>query len=536
MLTCWRVTPTTPPLQPPRLSKRHGSSFCYRINALQSPVNGETNKTIEKRKKVLIVGSGWSGLGAAHHLSNQGFDITVLDGGTAFGRPDDLGIQGFWYPYKNIFSLVDELGIKPFTNWTKSAQYSAEGQEIQFPVFQDLPQLPTPLGTFFYTQFARVPLVDRLTSLPLMAAVVDFDNTDPAWRKYDSSTARELLKQFGCSERLYQDVFQPLLQVGLFASPEQCSAAATLGLLYYFVLAHQKDFDLLLCRGTIREKIFEPWMDFMKVKGCNFLEQRSVTDFIVNEETGCITEVVCGNETYDVDAVVLAVGVSTAQEIIKNSAALHEKEEFLKVLNLAGIDMLTVKLKLDKKVAIPNPSNICSGFGNSYAWTFFDLNAIHDKHKDSPVTVLQIDFYHANELLPMTDERIIAKVMSYLSKCIDNFQTATVIDQEIERFPSSLTHFFPGSYKYMLRGSTSFPNLLVAGDWIVTRHGSWSQEKSYVSGLEAANRVVDYLEEGNLAKIIPVEEDEPHIQALRILNRRFNDIKTQIPLSDFFLH
>lgn len=71
MLTCWRVTPTTPPLQPPRLSKRHGSSFCYRINALQSPVNGETNKTIEKRKKVLIVGSGWSGLGAAHHLSNQ---------------------------------------------------------------------------------------------------------------------------------------------------------------------------------------------------------------------------------------------------------------------------------------------------------------------------------------------------------------------------------------------------------------------------------------------------------------------------------
>lgn len=53
--------------------------------------------------------------------------------------------------------------------------------------------------------------------------------------------------------------------------------------------------------------------------------------------------------------------------------------------------------------------------------------------------------YHANELLPMTDERIIAKVMSYLSKCIDNFQTATVIDQEIERFPSSLTHFFPGS-------------------------------------------------------------------------------------------
>lgn len=194
---------------------------------------------------------------------------------------------GYWSPNQNIFSLVDELGIRPFTNWTASAHYSGEGLEVitllllscclnqlpklmktlfadifpwfliyciaklslqfrcflyepfcsrmvwktysiqfssnnftefemsglkivltkprflqvEFPVFKDLPQLPTPLGTLFYTQvcltlqpsyffpicwksifnlvyinhccivqFARLPLVDRLTSLPLGAA------------------------------------------------------------------------------------------------------------------------------------------------------------------------------------------------------------------------------------------------------------------------------------------------------------------------------------------------------------------------------
>lgn len=61
------------------------------------------------------------------------------------------------------------------------------------------------------------------------------------------------------------------------------------------------------------------------------------------------------------------------------------------------------------------------------------------------------------------------------------------------------------------------------------------QEKSYVTGLEAANLVVDCLEEGSFAKIIPVEEDEPHIEALRSLNRRFNEIRAQLPLSDYFL-
>uniref|UniRef100_A0A2P2MG59 Uncharacterized protein LOC105638513 isoform X1 n=1 Tax=Rhizophora mucronata TaxID=61149 RepID=A0A2P2MG59_RHIMU len=59
--------------------------------------------------------------------------------------------------------------------------------KVEFPVFQDLPQLPTPIGPLFYTRFFRISLLDRLTLLPLMAAVIDFDNTDVAWRRYDSS-------------------------------------------------------------------------------------------------------------------------------------------------------------------------------------------------------------------------------------------------------------------------------------------------------------------------------------------------------------
>lgn len=61
------------------------------------------------------------------------------------------------------------------------------------------------------------------------------------------------------------------------------------------------------------------------------------------------------------------------------------------------------------------------------------------------------------------------------------------------------------------------------------------QEKSFVTGLEAANRVVDYFELGTFAKIIPVEEDEPHIQAFRSLNRNLKELRGQFPLSDYFI-
>lgn len=212
---------------------------------------GSTSGDSYGKKKVVVVGAGWAGLGAAHHLSKQGYDVTLLEAGpqpgglvagwkTPGGKSVEVGIHGFWYPYRNIFALTDELGLKPFTEWTTSSQYSPAGLEVESPIFQEMPRLPSPLGTFVWTQFKRLPLADRLTALPLMYAVVDFDNSDEAWRRYDKLTARELFRQYGCSERVYSEAFNPMLLVGLFAPGEQCSAAATLGMLYYFILAHQR--------------------------------------------------------------------------------------------------------------------------------------------------------------------------------------------------------------------------------------------------------------------------------------------------------
>ncbi|KAL9266100.1 hypothetical protein AKJ16_DCAP14576 [Drosera capensis] len=286
----------------------------------------------------------------------KGFDVTVVEEtvesiggqvGLVPCNPDEVVIQdGFWYPYRNIFSIVDEIGIKPFTNWLSSAHYSSEGIEVVFPIFQDQPQLPTPPGTLAHTQFTRLPQLDLLTLLPLMAAV----------------TARELLRQLGCSERLHRDVIDPLLEVRLFAPAEQCSAAATLAVLYYYVLAHQKDLDTLVCWGTVREKFF--------------LAMEGVT------EKGRVS-------------------------------ALCSRDEFLGVLNLNSIDVASVKLQLDAKVELPKACDTGSGFNSFSVWPFFNLNEIYDEHENDPTTILQADFY-ANKFLPLSDEQIASKVSSRL--------------------------------------------------------------------------------------------------------------------------
>ncbi|HEY9620230.1 MAG TPA: FAD-dependent oxidoreductase, partial [Crinalium sp.] len=372
--------------------------------------------------KVVVVGAGWAGLGAAYHLAKQGYGVTLLEAGaypgglvagwkTPGGRSVEAGIHGFWYPYRNIFALVREFGLNPFTPWTRSAQYSPAGLEVESPIFQDEPCLPTPLGTFLYTQFKRLPLSDRLSALPLLYAVVDFDNSDEAWRRYDAVTARELFKQFGVSARLYRESFEPMLLLGLFAPGEQCSAAAALGMLYYFILAHQPDFDVVWCRGTVGEMIFRPWVQRIEQAGGKVLTQRRVTDVILKPATSTVRpqvqSVVCGDEVFDADAVIFAVGVSGMQKIVSNSPALRSLPQFCNLMNLGAIDVLATRLWCDRKISIPRASNACFGFDASTGWTFFDLNALHDEFRDAPGTVVEADFYHANQLLPMSDEQLV---------------------------------------------------------------------------------------------------------------------------------
>ncbi|MBF2017838.1 MAG: FAD-dependent oxidoreductase [Rivularia sp. T60_A2020_040] len=497
----------------------------------------------DTNKKVVVIGAGWAGLSATHHLAKQGYDVTLLEAGsypgglvagwkTGGGKSVEAGIHGFWYPYKNIFALINELNINPFTTWTRSSQYSPAGLEVESPIFQDLPRLPTPLGTFIYTQFKRLPLIDRISALPLLYALIDFDNSDAAWRRYDYVTARELFKQFGVSARLYHESFEPMLLVGLFAPGEQCSAAATLGMLYYFILAHQPDFDVVWCRGTVGEKIFHPWVEKIEQAGAKVLANKRVTDLITDGNQ--VKSVVCNYETFAADAVVFSVGISGIKKIVSHSVSLQSREEFRNLSNLGAIDVLATRLWFDRKINIPRPSNACFGFDKTTGWTFFDLNALHDEYKNEPGSVVEVDFYHGNQFISLSDEEIIPIVQKYLATCIPEFAIAKVIDSSVIRLPQAVTHFSPGSYKYMLPARTSFDNVFMSGDWITSRHGSWSQEKAYVTGLEAANLVVSYLGQGVNANILPVETDEPHIQTARSMNNTIRGISQSI-IPNFWL-
>ena len=123
---------------------------------------------------------------------------------------------------------------------------------------------------------------------------------------------------------------------------------------------------------------------------------------------------------------------------------------------------------------------------------------------------------------------MIKLVINSVSVCEPEFASAKIVDGAVLRFFGAVTHFSPGSFASRPLQDTSFHNLFLAGDWVRgVNHGAngLSQERAYVTGLIAANKVIERLNKGSLAKILDVEPDEPHIAGLKTINR---EIKKQI--------
>ena len=517
---------------------------------------------------VVVIGAGWAGWGAAKALCQAGVRVTLLDGladptgitplSTASGKPFEAGTRGFWRDYPNINALTDELGLSNvFTAFTSSAFWSPQGLEATAPVFGEGLQLPSPLGQAFATisNFKRLPVADRLSIAGLLVAMLDLNRSAAVYQRYDALDALTLFRQLRISERMINDFLRPILLVGLFKPPEELSAAVTMELLYYYALAHQDSFDVRWIKSrSIAEQLFAPLSKRLRsrhqlqVLGGTFAARLHVsadgtaiqsveTRSLANGETELIT---------DVDAVVLAVGAKAMGSLMAKSpecAALAP--ELVRAGRLEAIDVVSVRLWLDRRIDVADPANVLSRFAGlrGAGATFFMLDQLQRETEqalwgDQPVqgSVIASDFYNASAIAALSDQAIVDALMQELLPMAQPaFRSARVVDQEVRRYPGSVSLFSPGSLRQRPPLETSLPTVVCAGDWVRMGEREFGakglcQERAYVCGLEAANSLLQrgIAQGAGLAAcqphpVLPIRADEPQVVLGRALNKLVMD-------------
>ena len=517
---------------------------------------------------VVVVGAGWAGWGAAKALCEAGVRVTLIDGmpdptgsqpiTTTSGKPFEAGTRGFWKDYPNIDALTAELGLGSiFTDFTTSAFWSPEGLEATAPVFGDAVALPSPLGQAFATvsNFKRLPVQDRLSIAGLLYAILDLNRSDAVYRKYDAISALTLFQQLRISDRMIDDFLRPILLVGLFKPPEELSAAVTMELLYYYALAHQDSFDVRWIKSkSIAEHLFAPLSERLQdehqlqVMGgtlATALKMSTDTRGVRSVETRSVTT---GRSSVvdNVDAVVLAVGAKGMGALMANSpvcAALTP--ELVRAGSLDAIDVVSVRLWLDRTISVADPANVFSRFSalKGAGATFFMLDQLqHDTKQalwgDQPEqgSVIASDFYNASAIAELSDQEVVDCLMQdLLPMAQPAFRGAVVVDQEVRRYPRSVSLFSPGSFIQRPPLETSLASVVCAGDWVrmgEREHGAKGlcQERAYVSGLEAANSLLrrgivkgSNASSGQQHPVLPIRADEPQVLLGRALNKLVMD-------------
>jgi uncharacterized protein with NAD-binding domain and iron-sulfur cluster len=525
---------------------------------------GSANQT----SHVVVVGAGWAGWGAAKALCEAGVRVTLIDGmadpsgcvpvTTRSGKPFEAGTRGFWKDYPNINALTDELGLGSiYTDFTTSAFWSPDGLEATAPVFGDAPQLPSPVGQVLATvkNFKRLPVPDRLSIAGLLYAMLDLNRSDAVYRSYDAIDALTLFKQLRISDRMIDDFLRPTLLVGLFKPPEELSAAVTMELLYYYALAHQDSFDVRwIGSKTIAEQLIAPLsvrlqaQHQLEVLGGTLATRLNVSadgQSIRSLET---RNVMTASTTVmdDVDAVVLAVGAKGMGALMAQSPECGAlAPELVQAGTLGSIDVVSVRLWLDRYVPVADPANVFSRFRalQGSGATFFMLDQLQ-KDAESALwggqtpqgSVIASDFYNASAIAELGDQQIVDCLMQdLLPMAQPAFGDARVLDQEVRRYPGSVSLFSPGSFSKRPPLETSLASVVCAGDWVrmgAREHGAKGlcQERAYVCGLEAGNSLLrrgivrgEGVPRTRQHPVIPIRSDEPQVLLGRALNKLVMD-------------
>jgi phytoene dehydrogenase-like protein len=363
IVVCYSLSPAWIAIRAAAFPVRHFHQKGPGGGCSASMIAATTNK-----KKVVVVGGGWAGFSAADALSKlDGVDVLVLDaskrgpGGLAsgwssprLGMPVEGGIHGFWREYRNTFSIMESLGLEldeVLTPYTPSILVSEAGRVALAPVLgkeddersnsrkadrmKGIPSglsldladtLPSPLDIALLSKFemSSLSVTDRLSAIGLLGAWADFGQEDVAsWSRYDGISADQLFQDVaGVTPRLYQQLVLPLLHVLPMTPGYDCSAAAALSCFHVFALQSKGAFDVRWCRGTISEKIFDPWSRQLRARNVTIQGSSRVTALRENTTNRILTVTINNQTEVQCDAIVLAIGTTAAKALVQSCPPL----------------------------------------------------------------------------------------------------------------------------------------------------------------------------------------------------------------------
>jgi len=583
---------------------------------LASSSSSSSSSTVKPTKKVVIIGGGWAGFSAADALVSGCHDDTsacdvhveLLDasprgpGGLASGwrtptlnRPVEAGLHGFWREYRNTFAAIERIGLSlddVLTDFTPSILVSKSGRVALAPVlgnggddkenalsgavstdpsprtnvdlanpnflFKTIANLlPPPLDVALLSDFDKenpLTFADRASALGLLGIWADFEQESPdSWNKYDKVSADNIFRYAaGVAPRLYEELVSPLLHVLPMTPGYDCSAAAALSCFHVFALQAKGAFDVRWCRGTISEKIFNPWATKLTSTGSVNIRGASLVTSIEDKKGGGFTITINGETTLECDAVILAVGGTAIKRLLQNAPPLANLPSTIHWNKFRGVTCVAVRLFLKPEVGSDSQPGMILSIARAMkdspvvvcgpaiggipelteaGFCIYDLQRLQDEFRLNTLTEsigLEIDFFRADDLAAIEDNMEVAKIALKAVSAALNIDPidaeSSILDLSVVRAKDAVSHFCVGSASWSPEVRLR-KGMYICGDWIDRKgHASWSTEKAVVTARQAVAALASDFNLSCDTNVIPAAPDTPQLHALRQVARSLRSL------------
>lgn len=332
-----------------------------------------------KKRKVAVVGAGWSGLSAAVHLCRH-VDVTVFEASKkAGGRARALAATdkgGFAFldngqhillgAYQGVRHLMDRVGI--------DSQHACLQQPLQWHMadglqFKAARYLPAPVHLLWgILRAKKIRFADKWALLRQMQRL---QQRSP--KAEDVSVASWLREQY-CSNRLWRDFWQPLVLGALNTPLETASVNVLAAVLQDGVCASKQGSEYWLPKQDLSNMLVEPTVQYLRKQGVKIHFESRV------DAPSCLADGKVEVAGRHFDAVVLAVAPYHLANLLPDNTPPALKT----VLDNQHYHAITtVYLRYAEIVHLPA---VMTGIAHGTAQWIFDRSKLSaDKHEIAAV-------------------------------------------------------------------------------------------------------------------------------------------------------
>lgn len=417
---------------------------------------------------MLIIGGSLAALTAALRLNEQGYLVTLLEQGDAWGgrlirttaKPPytDALPTVFLGCHHATQALLNTLGTAPRVRFSSGPclEFAAFGKR---PIRLRRPLVPAPWGMLLSLAIFRgLSLRDRWKFLNWIERTWEKDPALPA--DLDNHTAEAWFRGIGQSEVARLGAWSPLARFLLGDDLKTVSAASFLRVLISCFLSSRCHSMLAIPNDSLGRLLVEPCVQSLRKAGVTLRLDTPVSQIRINAQGVSGVQLDDGG-TVSADWYVAAIPHRSLSPLLPERAVTRFSY-FQQLPQLIDSPALVVHVWMDFAIS---RSRVLLLAGRPYQYHWMVLRPEGSTNRRLFASLVATG---QSTLLEHSDKDALALAVADLRAAIPEAKTAPVIDHHIIREPRAFLSVRPRTTALRPLQQSPFPNFFLAGDWTDT--------------------------------------------------------------------